>query len=62
MSFMSTKEKIKKEIDKLPNALLDKVSIYIDSLKSIETKKKSKRTFHLKGKFDNVNVREKAYE
>lgn len=59
---MSTKEKIKKEIDKLPTELLDKVSAYIDTLKTVEPKKKSKHTVHLKGQFDNVNVRQKAYE
>lgn len=60
--IMNTKEKLKKKIDKLPNSMLDKVSNYIDSLKSLETKEKKKRTFHLNGRFDNVNVREKAYE
>lgn len=59
---MTTKEKVKKEIDELPNDLIEKVYKYINSLK-INTKPKKKiHTFRLKGQLDNINVREKAYE
>ncbi len=59
---MITKEKIKKEIDKMPNELMEKVYKYINGLKSKESKKKEIHTFNLKGQFDNINFRERAYE
>ncbi len=59
---MTTKEKVKKEIDKMPNDTLEKVSRYINSLKTKTTQKKKIRTFDLKGQLDNVNIRERAYE
>lgn len=59
---MITKEKIKKEIDKMPNDLIEKVYKYINGLKSKEPKKKEIHTFNLKGQFDNINIRERAYE
>lgn len=59
---MKIKEKIKKEIDKMPEDLLNQVYIYINSIKSVKNKKSAIHTFRLHGKFDNVNIREKAYE
>ncbi len=59
---MITKAKLKREIDKLPDKFLVKVYEYINSLKSPEKKKKKLHTFKLKGRFDNINVREKSYE
>jgi len=58
---MVTKERIKREIDRMPNDLLEKVYKYINGLTPKETKKKFP-TYKLKGKFDNINAREKAYE
>lgn len=59
---MSTKEKIKKEIDRMPNDLLEKVYKYINGLTTPKTTKKKIRVYKLKGQFDSINVRERAYE
>ena len=59
---MVTKERIKREIDRMPNDLLEKVYKYIIGLKSPKTTKKKFHTYNLKGQFDNINVRERAYE
>jgi hypothetical protein len=59
---MTTKEKIKKEIDKMPNDILEKVYKYINSLRTRTTQKTKIHTFNLKGELDNVNIRERAYE
>ncbi len=59
---MTTKERVKKEIDKMPNDLLELVYKYINSLEMKTTQKKKIHTYNLKGQFDNVNVRERAYE
>ncbi len=59
---MTNKEKVKKEIEKMPNDLLEKVYKYINSLKTKTTNKKKIHTFSLKGQLDNVNIRERAYE
>jgi len=59
---MTTKEKIKKEIDKLPEDTIEKLYKYIDTLRAKTTQKKITHTFNLKGQLDNVNVRERAYE
>jgi len=59
---MTTKAKIKKEIERMPDKLLEKVYRYINNLKTNPDTPKPISTFKLKGKFDKVNVREKAYE
>lgn len=59
---MTTKEKVKIEIDKMPDDLLEKVYKYINSLRAKTTQKKKIHTFKLKGQLDNVNIRERAYE
>jgi hypothetical protein len=59
---MTTKEKIKHKIDQMPNDILEKVYKYIDGLTPGKTTKRKFRTFKLKGQFDNINVRERAYE
>jgi hypothetical protein len=46
----------------MPNDLLEKVYKYINGLKSPKITKKKFHTYKLKGQFDNINVREKAYE
>ncbi len=58
---MELKEKIKREIDQLPDELLYEVQ---KLLKEITVKKETKkiRSLHLKGQYDNVNIRQKAYE
>lgn len=59
---MTTKEKIKKNIDELSDDLLEKVDQYINLIKADDSKKKKVRTFKLKGQFDKVNIRHSAYE
>ena len=59
---MTLKEKIKKRIDLLPDELLDQVQNYLDSVKTERRPKRKIRTLHLKGQYDNLNVRQKAYE
>ncbi|TVM00423.1 MAG: hypothetical protein CV087_13725 [Candidatus Brocadia sp. WS118] len=59
---MVTKEKLKKEIDKLPQDLLKQVYQFIHSKKGKTRKKNRIRSFNLKGQFDDINIRENAYE
>ena len=59
---MTTKEKIKKEIDKMPNDILEKVYKYINSLRTKTPQKKKIHTYNLNGELDNINIRERAYE
>ena len=57
---MRLKDKIKKEIDMIPEEYLPQVEQYIKAIKI----KKDKRikTLHLKGKYDKINARELAYK
>lgn len=57
---MVTKERVKREIDRMPNELLEKVYKFINGLKTEKPKKKF-HTYKLQGQFDDINVREKAY-
>ena len=59
---MTTKEKIKAEIDKLPENLLEEVYRFINSIKITKSKKPKLQSYKLKGQFDHLNIREKAYE
>jgi hypothetical protein len=59
---MTNKEKIKKRIDKLPDDLLDQVQRYLDSIKNQRKTKRKIRTLHLKGQYDNIDIRKRAYE
>ena len=59
---MTTKEKIKRKIDKVPKNLLAKVDDYIENIISSKTNKKKFHTYKLIGQFDDIDVREKAYE
>ena len=59
---MTTKEKVKREIDQMPNDALEKVYKYISSLRKKTVQQKKVHTFNLKGQLDDVNIRERAYE
>jgi len=59
---MITKEKVKQEIDKMPDDILEKVYKYINSLRTKKQRANKIHTFSLKGQLDNINIREKAYE
>lgn len=60
---MITKEELKKEVDKLPESLLEEVYALLKEI--IERKKKqhqilTTRDFH--GKLDKIDIRKSAYE
>lgn len=60
---MITKEKVKKEIDRIPDHLLEDVYAYIQN--SMGNTKKSARNIHaykLNGQFDKIDIRANAYE
>ena len=59
---MTTKEKIKKDLDDLPNELLEQIYQFIKSVRSSNSNKKEVRSFKLGGQFDNLNIRQRAYE
>jgi hypothetical protein len=59
---MTTKEKLKKRIDLLPEELLDQVQQYLDNIKTNKRSKQNIETIHLKGQYDNLDIRQQAYE
>lgn len=60
---MITKEKVKKEIDRLSEVELEKVYLYLSSLDKEKKKKESNiRSLKLNGKLDTKNLRTIAYE
>lgn len=59
---ITMKEKIKKEVDKMPIDMIEKVYQYISMLGVKKKKKNRIHTFNLKGQLDDLNIRAKAYE
>ncbi len=59
---MNTKEIIKDKIDHLSEEFLDDVLAYLNELKKANTSKKKISGLHLKGQFDDINIRQEAYE
>jgi len=59
---MTTKEKVIKEIDTMPDELVEEVYKFIHTVKGAKTKKARIHTFKLNGCFDRIDIREKAYE
>ncbi len=59
---MELKEKIKHEIDSIPEEYLPEIQRYLEALKRKKIREKQIKTIHLKGKFDNLNIRKIAYE
>lgn len=60
---MVTKEEIKKEVDKLPENMLDEVYKLLRSLSIDNSPVRRQWTVrNFKGKFDQLNVRTSAYE
>jgi len=57
-----TKKTFKAEIDKPPENLLEDVYNFINAIKTTKSKRRTIHTFKLKGQFDNINIRESAYE
>ena len=59
---MEIKEKIKREIDHMPDELLYEVQKYLTTIRKRKNLKRKIRKLHLKGQYDNTNIRKKAYE
>jgi len=59
---MITKEKVKKEIDRLSNTELEKVYLYLSSLRKTKKSQPNIRSLKLKGKLDEEDLRSLAYE
>lgn len=60
---MVTKEEIKKEVDKLPDSLLEMAYALLRSIAGTKkTDKKSLTTRDFKGRLDNTDIRSAAYE
>ncbi|MGF1671736.1 MAG: hypothetical protein ACFCU6_14925 [Balneolaceae bacterium] len=59
---MITKEKVKKEIDRLSDTELEKVYLYLSSLRKTKKSRPNIRSLKLKGKLDEQDLRSLAYE
>jgi len=59
---MELKEKIKKEIDLIPEEYLPQLERYLKTIKSSKKKQTRIKTLHLKGQYDNLNIKKLAYE
>lgn len=59
---MITKEKVKKEIDRLSEAELEKVYLYLSSLYKAKKSRPNIRSLKLQGKLDEEDLRSLAYE
>lgn len=59
---MITKEKIKKEIDRLSDTELEKAYLYLSSLRKTKKSTPNIRSLKLKGKLDKEDLRTLAYE
>ena len=59
---MITKEKVKKEIDRLSDTELEKVYLYLSSLRKTKKTRPDIRSLKLKGKLDDEDLRSLAYE
>lgn len=59
---MTTKDRLIIEINKLPAEFLEEVLAFIKRMKKETKKGKNIPTMKLKGQFDDVDIRKKAYE
>ena len=59
---INKKKKVKREIDKMPDDLVQEVYKFISNIKTTKIRKGKLHTYRLKGKFDNLAIRESAYE
>jgi|AntRauTorcE11897_2_1112592.scaffolds.fasta_scaffold03076_5 hypothetical protein len=59
---MITKEKVKKEVDRLSDTDLEKVYLYLLSLNKTRKTPTNIRSLKLKGKLDGLDLRSVAYE
>ena len=59
---MTTKERIRREIETLPDEVIHQLERYIHSLKKEKPTEKRLRSFKLQGQFDTISIREAAHE
>ena len=59
---MSIKETLQQQIETLTESELQEVARLIERLKAPKKRSQYLKTYDLRGKFDNLNVREQAYE
>ena len=59
---MSTKERVKQEIDRMPEELVEEVLKFIENYLEKKKERRFVHTYKLKGSYDNINIRKKAYE
>ncbi|GJQ64760.1 MAG: hypothetical protein SCALA702_38130 [Melioribacteraceae bacterium] len=59
---MTTKEKVKRRIDNLPEENIKKVEEFLNKLSSVKVDKKNLTLYDFKGQFDNKEIRNRAYE
>ena len=59
---MITKDHVKKEIDQMPDELLEKVYAFISDMKKQKKPRKTIHTYKLNGAFDRLDIRKIAYE
>jgi len=60
---MTTKEKLKKQIDKLPEEALLQIEKYIKAIMKQSGNGRKIKTLHLKGTYDKAeSIRQRAYE
>ena len=58
---MITKEKVKKEIDKMPDDLVQEVYKFISNIKTTKIGKGKLHIYRIKNIFDNLAISESAY-
>lgn len=59
---MITKDAIKKEIDELPDDLLENVYRIIRDIRSKKRRRKKIHSFKLGGQFDGIDIKKLVYE
>jgi len=59
---MDIKEKIKREIDLLPDDLIKNLQMYLATIKARSSRKRKIPALKLKGQYDRLKIRQKAYE
>ncbi len=59
---MTTKEKLKREIDRMNDDLIEDIYRIINNLKIKRTQRRKIHTYKLGGIFDDLNLRREAYE
>ena len=59
---MELKEKIKREIDQMPEHLLRELQKFLTKIKKHPRRPRKIPTLHLKGQYDTIDIRKKSYE